>query len=67
VIAGVNGIPMHVLEAGYEPAGRPGLLLVHGFPELGYSWRKVMGPLAAAGSHVMAPDQRTTISRPSPR
>ncbi len=58
VIAGVNGISMHVLEAGFAPAGRPGLLLVHGFPELGYSWRKVMLPLADAGFHVMAPDQR---------
>ena len=58
MVSGVNGIGMHVLEAGYESSGRPGLLLVHGFPELGYSWRKVMGPLAAAGFHVMAPDQR---------
>jgi pimeloyl-ACP methyl ester carboxylesterase len=58
VIAGVNGISMHVLEAGFESPGRPGLLLVHGFPELGYSWRKVMRPLADAGFHVMAPDQR---------
>ena len=32
VIPGVNGISMHVLEAGFDPAGRPGLLLVHGFP-----------------------------------
>jgi len=47
---------MHVLEAG-EP-GRPGVLLLHGFPELAYSWRKVMPPLAAAGFHVVAPDQR---------
>jgi pimeloyl-ACP methyl ester carboxylesterase len=58
VIAGVNGIPMHVLEAGFQASGRPGLLLVHGFPELAYSWRKVMLPLAEAGYHVMAPDQR---------
>ena len=28
------------------------------FPELAYSWRKVMLPLAAAGYHVIAPDQR---------
>ena len=55
---GVNGITMHVLEAGFETPGRPGLLLVHGFPELSYSWRKVMPPLAEAGFHVMAPDQR---------
>jgi pimeloyl-ACP methyl ester carboxylesterase len=58
IIGGVNGISMHVLEAGFEAPGRPGLLLVHGFPELGYSWRKVMQPLADAGYHVMAPDQR---------
>ena len=57
-VSGVNGISMHVLEAGFETPGRPGLLLVHGFPELGYSWRKVMVPLAEAGYHVMAPDQR---------
>jgi len=34
------------------------VLLLHGFPELAYSWRKVMPPLAAAGYHVIAPDQR---------
>ena len=38
--------------------GRPCLLLLHGFPELAYSWRKIMLPLAAAGFHVVAPDQR---------
>jgi pimeloyl-ACP methyl ester carboxylesterase len=58
LVSGVNGITMHVLEAGYEGGTRPGLLLVHGFPELAYSWRKVMLPLATAGYHVMAPDQR---------
>src|SRR5215471_10049341 len=57
-IAGVNGLTVHILEAGYETAGRPGVLLLHGFPELAYSWRKVMRPLAAAGYHVIAPDQR---------
>ena len=34
------------------------MLLLHGFPELAYSWRKVMPALAAAGYHVIAPDQR---------
>ena len=58
MIAGINGLDMHVLEAGFETPGRPALLLLHGFPELAYSWRKVMGPLAAAGYHVIAPDQR---------
>ena len=49
---------MHVLEAGFETNGRPCVLLLHGFPELAYSWRKVMPALAAAGYHVIAPDQR---------
>jgi pimeloyl-ACP methyl ester carboxylesterase len=53
-----NGLMVHLLEAGFETPGRPCLLLLHGFPELAYSWRKVMLPLAAAGYHVVAPDQR---------
>jgi pimeloyl-ACP methyl ester carboxylesterase len=57
-VDGVNGLRMHMLEAGFEAPGRPGVLLLHGFPELAYSWRKVMLPLAQAGYHVMAPDQR---------
>jgi pimeloyl-ACP methyl ester carboxylesterase len=54
----INGLRMHVLEAGYETSGRPGVLLLHGFPELAFSWRKVMPALASAGYHVIAPDQR---------
>jgi len=57
-IANVNGMTVHILEAGYETPGRPAVLLLHGFPELAYSWRKVMPSLAAAGYHVIAPDQR---------
>jgi pimeloyl-ACP methyl ester carboxylesterase len=57
-VANVNGLTVHMLEAGYESPGRPAVLLLHGFPELAYSWRKVMVPLAAAGYHVMAPDLR---------
>jgi pimeloyl-ACP methyl ester carboxylesterase len=53
-----NGLRMHVLEAGFDVKGRPGVLLVHGFPELAYSWRKVMLPVASAGFHVIAPDLR---------
>ena len=53
-----NGLLMHVLEAGYARKGAPCLLLLHGFPELAYSWRKLMLPLAAAGFYVVAPDQR---------
>jgi pimeloyl-ACP methyl ester carboxylesterase len=57
-IADVNGMTVHLLEAGYETPGRQAVLLLHGFPELAYSWRKVMPILASAGYHVIAPDQR---------
>jgi pimeloyl-ACP methyl ester carboxylesterase len=56
IVPGVNGLSVHVLEAGQ--AGRPCILLLHGFPELAFSWRKVMPGLAAAGFHVVAPDLR---------
>ena len=56
IIRGVNGLDVHVLEAG-KP-GQPLALLLHGFPELSYSWRRVMPALAAAGAHVAAPDLR---------
>lgn len=58
ILENINGIRMHILEAGFESPGRRALLLLHGFPELAYSWRKVMAPLAAAGFHVIAPDVR---------
>ena len=54
----VNGLRMHVLEAGFETPGRRAVLMLHGFPELAYSWRKAMTPLADAGYHVFAPDVR---------
>jgi pimeloyl-ACP methyl ester carboxylesterase len=57
-VEGINGLRMHVLEAGFETRGRPCLLLLHGFPELAFSWRKVMLALADTGYHVIAPDQR---------
>jgi pimeloyl-ACP methyl ester carboxylesterase len=57
-LAGINGLTMHVLEAGFEGANQPCVLLLHGFPEIAYSWRKIMLPIAAAGFHVVAPDQR---------
>ena len=57
-VSNVNGLRMHVLEAGFDPKGRPLVLMIHGFPELAYSWRNVMRPLADAGYHVIAPDVR---------
>ena len=47
---------LHTVEAG-EP-GAPVVVLAHGFPELAYSWRHQIPALAAAGYHVLAPDQR---------
>ena len=58
MVAPVNGLAMHVLEAGFESEGRPVVMLLHCFPELAYSWRRMMPSLAAAGFHVIAPDQR---------
>jgi pimeloyl-ACP methyl ester carboxylesterase len=52
----VNGVTLRVREAG-DPAD-PTVVLCHGFPELAYSWRHQMAPLADAGFHVIAPDQR---------
>ncbi|HEU0156492.1 MAG TPA: alpha/beta hydrolase [Stellaceae bacterium] len=57
-VPGVNGLRMHVLEAGVASDDRRCLLLLHGFPELAYSWRAVMPALAEAGFYVVAPDQR---------
>jgi len=33
-----GGLRMHVLEAGFETKGRPAVVLLHGYPELAYSW-----------------------------
>lgn len=58
MIYGVNGLDIHILEAGYEESGRPLIVLLHGFPDLAYGWRHVLPILAARGYHVVAPDQR---------
>jgi len=58
VVNNGNGADLHILEAGYRDPGRPCVLLLHGFPELAYSWRKVLPVLAARGYHAVAPDQR---------
>jgi pimeloyl-ACP methyl ester carboxylesterase len=51
--AQVNGIRMHYVEAG---EGEP-VVLLHGFPEFWYSWRKQL-PALAPGYRVVAPDLR---------
>jgi len=49
-----NGVELHVEEQG---DGFP-VILAHGFPELGYSWRHQLPALAEAGYRAVAPDQR---------
>jgi pimeloyl-ACP methyl ester carboxylesterase len=56
LVPNVNGLTVNMLEAGTP--GRPLVLLLHGFPNLGYSWRKQMPVLAAAGYYAVAPDLR---------
>jgi pimeloyl-ACP methyl ester carboxylesterase len=57
-VDGVNGLRVHILEAGFDRPDHPLVLMLHGFPEMAYSWRKVMPAVAAAGFHVVAPDLR---------
>jgi pimeloyl-ACP methyl ester carboxylesterase len=47
-------IELHVAECG---EGEP-VLLLHGFPELWYSWRHQMQAIAASGRRAIAPDPR---------
>jgi len=49
-----NGVTMRIAEQGEGPL----VILCHGFPECWYSWRHQIPALAAAGFHVVAPDQR---------
>jgi epoxide hydrolase 4 len=51
-----SGLRLHLVEAG--PPDGPLTVLLHGFPESSYGWRHQIGPLADAGLHVVAPDQR---------
>ncbi|MFE0606179.1 alpha/beta fold hydrolase [Streptomyces sp. NPDC058892] len=53
----VNGVELEVFEAGQENAGRP-IVLCHGWPDHAFTWRHQMPALAAAGYHVIAPNQR---------
>lgn len=53
----VNGIKLEVFEAGKQNAGKP-IVLCHGFPEHAFSWRHQTQALAAAGYHVIVPNQR---------
>ena len=49
-----NGIRMAVHEVGAGPS----VVLLHGFPEIAFSWRHQLPALASAGYRAIAPDQR---------
>lgn len=51
-------LTFHILESGHSTTPKPLIILLHGFPEIAYSWRRVIPKLASAGYHVVAPDQR---------
>jgi pimeloyl-ACP methyl ester carboxylesterase len=50
------GVRLHVVEAG--PAGAVPILLLHGFPEFWWGWRKQISALAAAPARLIVPDLR---------
>lgn len=52
----VDGVRIHFRVAG--PEDGPVLLLIHGYPEMGITWRKVVAPLTAAGFRLVMPDLR---------
>jgi pimeloyl-ACP methyl ester carboxylesterase len=55
----IAGLNFHFLEAGHDPKKpRKLILLLHGYPELAFSWRNIIPALAAEGYYVVAPDQR---------
>ena len=56
-LVSVNGVDLEVYEAGRENRGNP-IVLCHGWPEHAFSWRYQMPALAAAGYHVIVPNQR---------
>ncbi|AMV37825.1 alpha/beta fold hydrolase [Planctomyces sp. SH-PL62] len=63
----VGGVRLHVVEAGSTDG--PPVVLLHGFPEFWYGWRRQIGPIADAGFRVIVPDQRgyNTSEKPRPR
>ncbi|PJG47384.1 hypothetical protein CAF53_03360 [Sphingobium sp. LB126] len=66
IVENVNGLDVHILEAGEAPGLAGTILLLHGFPELAFCWRRIMPLLAERGYHVIAPDQRG-YGRTTPR
>lgn len=65
-LVSLDDVTLEVFEAGREHRGNP-IVLCHGWPEHAFSWRHQISALAAAGYHVIVPNQRGygNSSRPS--
>lgn len=50
-----GGVRLHYVEAGSGPRT---VVLLHGYPQTWWQWRRVISPLAQAGWRVIAPDYR---------
>jgi pimeloyl-ACP methyl ester carboxylesterase len=59
-----TGVRMHYYEAG---TGTNTLVLLHGWPQTSWQWRKVIPMFADAGYHVVAPDYRGAGNSSRPR
>ena len=57
-IENTNGLRVHILENEDYSIHHPLLIFLHGFPEVSYSWRRLILPVAQAGFHVVCPDLR---------
>ncbi len=61
---GIEGTEHRLVDVGdatlsvYEAGEGPALVFCHGFPELGYSWRRKIPVVGAAGFRAIAPDMR---------
>lgn len=57
VVRSHDGVGLTVTEAG-RAGDAPTVVLLHGFPDVSYTWRRQIPALAAAGYHVLVPDGR---------
>jgi epoxide hydrolase 4 len=62
----VQTVALHSVTAGDPASPRPPVVLLHGFPEFSYAWRRQLPALADAGFHAIAPDLRGYNLSPRP-
>jgi pimeloyl-ACP methyl ester carboxylesterase len=62
-----TGVRIGYTLAGISPATSKTVLLIHGAPQTGYAWRKVVPTLVAGGYQVVVPDYRGAGASTKPR